>query len=644
MSFVPSSDNDKDKSKFPHPVFFEGNLVNECLSFLEHQVKEDREACFFALLTGISKDFKEPQNLFMRGSSSTGKTWITTNVLKLFDNEDVWALGGLSPKALIHTHGTQLDKEGNEIDFNDRPNKDLVKDELTAQFGKEPSNIVVFNEYHKKMSVWNERLKDSYVLVDLTGKLLVFLDVPDVETFQTLLPILSHDKEEIEYRFTNKTVKGQLRTELTKIKGWPATIFCTASQKGLETFSSRSFTISPKTSELKISEAMKVSGSGLFVKSNKIEKELFQLKHKLWGLLDSMKDGKIDVFIPYEGQLASVMPHYGARVMRDFKHLLTFIKLHALMNINDRPRIYGLKKERSFEDSGSKTTYDFDEYGSAIVDDSKTVVLATFTDLFEVAKNFMFIEETTITGLSQNILDVYNKVIVPLGSADYQTLVTKTSEILDISLSSKTLYRYVNELSKLGWVDEIPDPDDKRKKTVTALKNKRNRLFSSLDELPSLFKAETLKDVLLNNLKIVSQNEISREHDLHLAWKENDIEQTCILNEDSIISLCNRICIGASFRFNDVQMEYLKSCTSDLTVCETNFNGDENDSFKQTTLEKNANSSREESRQIQANPGLKCGDCYYWNKEYCVGANPSLILPSATYPETCKQFVRKVEG
>lgn len=197
-------------------------LFPKFMRHLSKTVKRDETTKKLAFLTGLSAYTPEPINLFLRGEGSIGKTYNVVESLKYFPKEDVWLLGGLSRTALVHSYGVLVDKNGDLILPSQKPDKKASEDEKEA---------------------WRNRLRDSYYLVDLTSKILVFLDAPNFDTFMALRPILSHDAHEISYRFTDKTSKGQLQTQHVVIRGWPSTIFA-AQQKS--TFRTLLLALSPQ--------------------------------------------------------------------------------------------------------------------------------------------------------------------------------------------------------------------------------------------------------------------------------------------------------------------------------------------------------------------------------------------------------------
>lgn len=133
-------------------------------------------------------------------------------------------------------------------------------------------------------------------------------------------------------------------------------------------------------------------------------------------------------------------------------------------------------------------------------------LLATKEDFVTVFKMFQFCEETTVTGLSQHIITVFNDLMKPLMVFNYKTLVEKSKEVLDYPLSSKTLYKYVEELEKIGWVDQQPDPEDKRRRIITVIRTEKNLLSYSLSQFHAFFTLETFREWLKEHFRLFSQN------------------------------------------------------------------------------------------------------------------------------------------
>ena len=69
---------------------------------------------------------------------------------------------------------------------------------------------------------------ESKNLIDLDGIVLVFLEPPHSDLWNMIKPILSHDTQEIEYDYVDKTDRDGIQTKKVVVKGWPACIFCSA--------------------------------------------------------------------------------------------------------------------------------------------------------------------------------------------------------------------------------------------------------------------------------------------------------------------------------------------------------------------------------------------------------------------------------
>jgi len=425
------------------------NNTEKFLDYYENRIKEDREASFFVFLTALSKDSDDPQNMFMKGDSSIGKTWVTTNVLSLFEGQDVWMLGGLSPTALVHSYGELVDADGDPINWEEKPTRDDIETTMTLE---DPgvSKAKVRKEYFERLKKWNEKLHDSKYVVDMNGKLLVFLDAPNVKTFSALRPILSHDEPEISYRFADKDKSGSHRTTHVVIRGWPATIFCTTSKSWMEDLATRSVTVTPKTSKTKLRAALMLIGEdAAFPVNDYREQQDAKTRLELQCLQGEMQDNKMLVAIPFWPQIGEIIPIHQPRIMRDFRHIAAYIKLNALVN---------------------------HKYRATLTFGEKTVILANYEDFLTVMTKFEYVEETTITGLRKSIINVFRKAMVPLKTFTYSQLVDKCAEVLDHPLSESTLRDYVAALGRVSYVSEEKHPTDKRMKLIRVIKKQEENL------------------------------------------------------------------------------------------------------------------------------------------------------------------------
>jgi len=417
-------------------------FINEILEVAKSFIKKDESAIAALTYTYLSRWTKEPLNLFLKGESSIGKSYVTINTINILGKDkDVWNLGGLTPKALIRGHGTLKDENGIEIGNIERPSRNKIKLEHP-----EASKQDIEEMYNAAVNAWNELIQNSYYEINLEGKLLVFLEPPNLETFQILRPILSHDTERISYRFPEKTKSGSIRTINVVLKGFPATIFCTSEEEYLKDLSTRSLTLTPELSVEKVKESVNLI-SKLSAYSEKL---LSADTTKIKTQMDKIKvKAPKDVLTPFSEQVEKYIEYWGKRVMRDWKHLLTMVKMNALLNFESRPKIYI---------------------------DNQPYLLASASDYITVLKFWSEIEETTITGISGSALEVFEKLIKPTavdGITNYTKLTEKSKEVMSEPLTSSTLRFYIKALKDVGLIETFQDPENPRKKVIKVISEGR---------------------------------------------------------------------------------------------------------------------------------------------------------------------------
>lgn len=92
--------------------------------------------------------------------------------------------------------------------------------------------------------------------IDLSRKILIFLDQPHNDLLARLRPLLSHDEKEIKLKITDKSQKHGLRTKNVILKGYPSVIFCTAGLRIDEQEATRFLLLSPDINQEKIREGV----------------------------------------------------------------------------------------------------------------------------------------------------------------------------------------------------------------------------------------------------------------------------------------------------------------------------------------------------------------------------------------------------
>jgi len=501
-------------------VAVEPQLFKRFMDHLGRFVVHDETTKTLIFLTGISAYTKHPINLFLRGESSTGKTYNITQALRYFPDEDLIMLGGLSPKAIVHRYGILEDRNGNLIDFSEMPSKRKPKKGKKESQDEYNSRVEEWEQAHKQ---WNDKIQNARYIVDLHNKILVFLEPPSIETYNNLRPILSHDREEISYQFTDK-LGGQLRTLHVVIRGWPATIFCSTVEEYLEDLATRSFTITPETHQSKYKDAIRLQA----------EQEAFPWKYKekdtewmlLHGYIGFLKNHipSLTICNPFVKQFATVYRATLPRSMRDFSHIRALVKTSALFHAFQRP---------------------------ILCRDGQNYIMPSLRDLALVLKILPEIEETTITGLPQHVLDCFYKVMKPLYEGglpfDYQTFTTKYNEVFPRKRSSSTLRKYVQVLREVGYVDTIPNPTDRRSRLIIIIKEKEEKLWESVvHEFSNSFTLKKFKSWFNDAKKYVAEKRVFLKQKI----TENDEGNIEDIYESHYSPSILSICFSAFFSHN----------------------------------------------------------------------------------------------
>lgn len=275
---------------------FQPLTTKELLETLGLTIKQDEENKIATLLCELSAFTDNSQfNISFNAPSSTGKSYIPTEIAKLFPEEDVKELAYCSPTAFFHDVGE-----------------------------------------------WDKEMK-GYI-VDLSRKILIFLDQPHNDLLARLRPLLSHDKKEICIKITDKTQKAGLKTKTVLLKGYPSVIFCTAGLRIDEQEATRFLLLSPEINQEKIREAVLET----IKKETDIDKyrnwlnedpKRILLKERIRAIkMENICEIKIanpeKVQETFFGMTGKLKPRHS----RDIRRIISIIKTLALLNLWWRDR------------------------------------------------------------------------------------------------------------------------------------------------------------------------------------------------------------------------------------------------------------------------------------------------------------------
>jgi len=368
----------------------------ELTEILDLTIKKDNENKLITFLCLLSAYTESSQlNISFNAPSSTGKSYIPTEVAKLFPEEDVIEVGYCSPTAFFHDIG-EYDKERN-----------------------------------------------GYIL-DLSRKILIFLDQPHMLLLQHLRPLLSHDKKEIRIKIADKSQKGGIRTKNIFLKGFPSVIFCTAGLKIDEQETTRFLLLSPETDKEKIWQAIHQK---IRKESDYDEYELLLeenperkiLKERIKAIkLENIKDIKIDSPEKLEENFLKKDKILKPRHQRDIGRIISLVKAFALLNLWFRNR-------------------------------RGATIIATQEDIEDALRVWNAIYESQEHNLPPYIYQVFQKVILPAWEENNKGLAR-----LDVTRKYLQVYGRVLEdwvlrqqiipmLENSGLIIQEADPNDRRK-------------------------------------------------------------------------------------------------------------------------------------------------------------------------------------
>lgn len=387
--------------------------LDDLKNVLDKTIKHDdinKIITFLGMLLAYTKDSQF--NIIFNSPSSTGKTYIALETSKFFPKESVLDYAYASPKSFYHKTPDTVDKDSGEH------------------------------------------------IVDLSRKILIFMDQPHHELLSNLRPILSHDKEMVKIDVAENKRKDGHKTKTILIKGFPTVIYCSARLRIDEQEMTRCFLLSPEVTQDKfkdgINHAIKNEALGSHIKNELLDDHEYQnLKNRIIDIKNleieniEIKDWeKIrDKFIEKE--------IFESKDMRNVKRLVSLIKSMALLNF-------------WFRDKS---------------EDGK-VIYANDDDIQAGFKIWSFVSENQDRGISPYALEIFEKVIYSFW--DYQPLtrkqiINKYFKVFNSHLSPDTLRLDILPiLINAGLIYEEQDPKDNRIQLIHVsdhVLNSRNQEF-----------------------------------------------------------------------------------------------------------------------------------------------------------------------
>jgi len=426
---------------------------------LDKTIKHDdtnKQILFLTMLLNYCGD--DQQNVLFNAPSSTGKSYITLEIAKLFPPQDVDKKGYVSPTSFFHVEGRLCTPDGKVLEDrlgyvqrkikeweeqNPPPeapdtldkSEDAVKARKAAREWRERRKIQI----QKFKEEWN-RLPKIYV-VDLEKRILIFKDQPHDRVLQVLRSLLSHDDKVLEVDITDKTKEGGHRTKRIRVIGYPTVVFCSANFSLDEQERTRFWILSPDMSQEKLKESLRLQSEKLSNEpefNSQIEADPDRLR--LMWRIKLIKSANIKGVIIPKALSDDLYAEFvkgrdlNPRDQRDFPRLLTLVKAHALFQMFER----------------EKTPEGY--------------IVAQEEDIQEARRLLNGVLEANRMGLPPYVFKFYNECLRSIeGGISREEFGRLYYNMFKERLGDKAKKRLIELLSEAGLVEERPDPADKRK-------------------------------------------------------------------------------------------------------------------------------------------------------------------------------------
>ena len=288
---APKLSPEEARAKFP-PL-----TTDDIVRVLGQTIKRDetnKVVTFLCCLSAFTE--REQLNISFNAPSSTGKSYVPLETSSMFPEEDVIIVSYCSATGFFHDHRGTFDE------------------------------------------------KIGGYLVDLSRKILIFLDQPHTLLLQHLRPLLSHDKKELLLKITDKSQRAGLKTKNIVLRGYPAVIFCTAGLNIDEQEATRFLLLSPETTQEKIREAIyqvitKNANPDAYQNTLNADPDRQLLKERIRAIRDeNIREIKIDNPEQIAQRFFSKNEVLKPRHSRDIRRIVALIKSFALLNLWHRER------------------------------------------------------------------------------------------------------------------------------------------------------------------------------------------------------------------------------------------------------------------------------------------------------------------
>jgi hypothetical protein len=439
----------------PEPDVPDRDYAEFAIRTIKKVVKREDVLVRQVFYTGLSTYTFDPVNLGIIAPTSEGKTYVVTRALKPFPEEDVWNIGNMSTKVLVRQKGILVGTDG-------KPIREQVS-ELKKRLRGLGSAKKDAEEKQALIDELEELIETAKTEIDLSGKILVFLEPPHRELWNLLKPILSHDLVKIDFPYVDRTDRVGILTKKVAVKGWPACVFCSARDESAwevwPEIQSRFLITSPNMNKQKYFEAniliaqkkglpnllkqhALVSDTDLDIANQCVQFLKSQIKSFYAANHASYDKNTNSVWIPYGGILSEALPSSKGSDNRVTERIFSFLNVISLAKGHLRPKL---------------------EYGP------EKLVIATLDDLAEV----LHITQN-VSGMPTHKMQFFKEIFVPLfnlketvdvsddGNKSEKRIAVTTRQLADYYkqetgkvLTTDAIRKiYLEELENNGYIDK----------------------------------------------------------------------------------------------------------------------------------------------------------------------------------------------
>jgi hypothetical protein len=267
----------------------------------------------------------------------------------------------MTDKALFHRNGVlviknentgtyePLDKKLEDIDENIRDKQSEISTSNNKTLRTALDHQINDLEKEKK-----ELFKSAKKLIDLSHTTLLFLDTPSLSLFAGIMPLLSHDKYEVEYEYTD--TNNGIKTKCNILRGFPAVIFAQAIDSSYhERFPEikrRFIFVNPKMDKVKYDAAINLMCDKFSLPDFAYQAKIVsrEQKNNARSIIRDIAEGMIQLsertevdenttMIPFVDVVNKSLGRDKTFDMTTAKRLLTHLEVLPLINFENRPRL-----------------------------------------------------------------------------------------------------------------------------------------------------------------------------------------------------------------------------------------------------------------------------------------------------------------